>query len=149
MVVFRIGRKDHISDLSGKGAELFGGRWNEKGIPALYTSSSLSLASLEVLVHTDKSLPPVDMAYAKIYVPDRMLSMKLVQLPENTSEVEFGSKWLRDKTDLMLKVPSVVLPYESDIEFNLILNPLHEEFSKIFVAETHDFSFDFRLLYAD
>ena len=89
------------------------------------------------------------MAYAKIYVPDRMLSMKLVQLPENTSEVEFGSKWLRDKTDLMLKVPSVVLPYESDIEFNLILNPLHEEFSKIFVAEAHDFSFDFRLLYAD
>ena len=49
MVVFRIARKEYIQDLSGRGAELFGGRWNEKGIPALYTSSSLSLAALEIL----------------------------------------------------------------------------------------------------
>lgn len=146
MVVFRIARKEHIQDLSGRGAELFGGRWNEKGIPALYTSSSLSLAALEILAHTDKSMPPVNMAYAKIYVPDRALPMKILKLPKDETEIGYGSQWLREKKGLMLKVPSVILPYEYDHEFNLLLNPLHPEYKKIFVAEYHDFSFDVRLI---
>ena len=146
MVVFRIARKDYIQDLSGRGAELFGGRWNEKGIPALYTSSSLSLAALEILVHTDKSLPPVNMAYAKIYVPDEMFSMKILRLKDDEVPVEYGTKWLKEKRGLMLKVPSVILPYEYDHEFNLILNPLHEDYKKVAVVEVHDFSFDVRLV---
>ena len=146
MVVFRIARKDYIQDLSGRGAELFGGRWNEKGIPALYTSSSLSLAVLEILVHTDKSLPPVNMAYAKIYVPDEMFSMKILRLKDDEVPVEYGTKWLKEKRGLMLKVPSVILPYEYDHEFNLILNPLHEDYKKVSVVEVHDFSFDVRLV---
>ena len=146
MVVFRIARKDYIQDLSGRGAELFGGRWNEKGIPALYTSSSLSLAALEILVHTDKSLPPVNMAYAKIYVPDEMFSMKILRLKDDEVAVEYGTKWLKEKRGLMLKVPSVILPYEYDHEFNLILNPQHEDYKKVFVAEVHDFSFNVRLV---
>ena len=112
MVVFRIARKEYIQDLSGRGAELFGGRWNEKGIPALYTSSSLSLAALEILVHTDKSLPPVNMAYAKVYVPDEVFSMKILRLKPDEVAVEYGTKWLKEKRGLMLKVPSVILPYE-------------------------------------
>ena len=146
MVVFRIARKEHIEDLSGRGAELFGGRWNEKGTPALYTSSSLSLAALEILVHTDKSLPPVNMAYAKIYVPDEMFSLKILRLENDEEPVVYGTEWLKEKAGLMLKVPSVILPYEYDHEFNLILNPLHEDYKKVFVAEVHDFSFDVRLV---
>ena len=146
MVVFRIARKEHIEDLSGRGAELFGGRWNEKGTPALYTSSSLSLAALEILVHTDKSLPPVNMAYAKIYVPDEMFSLKILRLENNEEPVIYGTKWLKEKRGLILKVPSVILPYEYEHEFNLLLNPLHEDYKKIFVAEVHDFSFDVRLV---
>ena len=46
----------------------------------------------------------------------------------------------------MLKVPSVIMPYEYEHEFNLILNPLHEEYKSIFVVETHDLSFDVRLV---
>ncbi len=141
MVVFRIARKQFIEDLSGRGAELFGGRWNEKGLPALYTSSSLSLAALEILVHTDKSLPPLNLSYAKIYVPDTMASLKILQLTEGVTEIDYGTKWLKEKKELMLKVPSVVLPYEYDLECNLILNPLHEDYKKIFVVETHDFFF--------
>ena len=146
MVVFRIARKEHIEDLSGHGAALFGGHWNEKGTPALYTSSSLSLAALEILAHTDKSLPPVNMAYAKIYVPDRALPMKILMLPQEESQISYGTRWLKEKRGLMLKVQSVILPYEYDHEFNLILNPFHPEYKKIFVAETHDFSFDVRLI---
>lgn len=146
MVVFRIARKEHIEDLSGHGAELFGGRWNEKGRPALYTSSSLSLAALEILAHTDKTMPPVNMAYAKIYVPDRALGMKIFRLPSGKSEIECGSLWLKENKELMLKVPSVILPYEYEHEFNLILNPRNPEYKKVFVSEVHDFSFDVRLV---
>ena len=146
MIVFRIARKERIENLSGRGAELFGGRWNEKGYPALYTSSSLSLAALEILVHTDKSMPPVNMAYASISVPDSFASMKILKLPPDTTEVEYGTNWLKEKSSLMLKVPSVILPYEYEGEYNLILNPLHDDFKKVFINEVHDFSFDVRLM---
>ena len=38
---------------SGEGARLSGGRWNSPGLAMVYTSSSLSLATLEVLVHLE------------------------------------------------------------------------------------------------
>ena len=145
MVLFRIARKERIQDLSGIGAQLFGGRWNEKGVPALYASSSLSLSALEILVHTDKNHPPVDMAYAEIYVPDNLLSQKLVRLGEDENALDYGTNWLKQKQGLLLKVPSVILPYEYDHDFNVILNPLHEDYNKVFVSSVHDFSFDVRL----
>ena len=145
MVVFRIARKERIQDLSGMGAQLFGGRWNEKGVPALYASSSLSLSALEILVHTDKNHPPVDMAYAEIYVPDNILSQKLVRLGEDENALDYGTNWLKQKQGMLLKVPSVILPYEYDHDFNVILNPLHEDYNKVFVSSVHDFSFDVRL----
>jgi RES domain-containing protein len=37
--------------MSGEGARRYGGRWNAKGTPAVYLSSSLSLAVLEILFH--------------------------------------------------------------------------------------------------
>lgn len=144
MVVFRIARKERIQDLSGRGAALFGGRWNEKGTPALYTSSSLALAALEILVHTDKNNPPVDMAYAEIYIPEQLLPSKLTRLPEDETPLNYGTNWLKEKAGLMLKVPSVILPFEYEHDFNLILNPMHEEYNKVFVSSVHDFSFDVR-----
>src|SRR5690606_31411543 len=39
---------------SGSGANQYGGRWNHKGHPAVYVSTSISLASLEILVHVRK-----------------------------------------------------------------------------------------------
>ena len=35
---------------SGEGAKRYGGRWNRKGVPMVYTSGSRSLAMLEMLV---------------------------------------------------------------------------------------------------
>ena len=35
----------------GEGASKVGGRWNPRGIPAVYTSATLSLAALEFLAH--------------------------------------------------------------------------------------------------
>ena len=40
-----------VHAFDGEGARLYGGRWNSPGRPAVYTSGSLALAALEVLVH--------------------------------------------------------------------------------------------------
>ena len=43
------------SAFDGEGARQFGGRWNSPGVPIIYTSSSMSLAALEMLVHLGRS----------------------------------------------------------------------------------------------
>ena len=37
MIVFRLSKAQFANDLSGKGAELVGGRWNSRGNAMLYT----------------------------------------------------------------------------------------------------------------
>ena len=51
MIVYRLTSGDHIKDLSGTGAKLYGGRWNSAGLHAIYSTENISLAILEVLVH--------------------------------------------------------------------------------------------------
>ena len=53
-IVYRIGTDTpdyEAHDLSGKGAGITGGRWNEKGVAVVYAAESRSLACLETLVH--------------------------------------------------------------------------------------------------
>lgn len=52
MILYRFAHHKFSDDLSGTGAKLKGGRWNLTGTPVLYTSSSISLALLEILVNT-------------------------------------------------------------------------------------------------
>jgi hypothetical protein len=59
MICYRVVRRKY-ADLSGEGARLYGGRFNPPGIPAVYSSQSIALALLEVLVHIDKSEMPTD-----------------------------------------------------------------------------------------
>jgi RES domain-containing protein len=50
LTVWRITTARHVSTAySGEGARLFGGRWNPKGVPLVYTAESRVLA----LIHTE------------------------------------------------------------------------------------------------
>ena len=53
ITVYRFTPIQFIDDLSGRGAMLFGGRWNSIGLPAVYTSLTISLALVELFVHKD------------------------------------------------------------------------------------------------
>ena len=67
--------------------------------------------------------------------------------------MEIGDDWLKASEangangankvggQLALRVPSVIMPAES----NILLNPLHPQFSEIEVSATQNFSFDPRL----
>src|SRR4051812_18031854 len=53
LVGWRIVKEKHArTAFSGEGARIFGGRWNSPGISIVYCSEHLSLAALEILVHT-------------------------------------------------------------------------------------------------
>jgi len=51
MELYRLTKSKYKNDLSGTGAFLAGGRWNNKGTYLLYTAASRSLAVVEALAH--------------------------------------------------------------------------------------------------
>ncbi len=57
----------HVADraFSGEGARRYGGHWNSKGHAVVYTSSSISLAILEILVH----IQIYDILEEYVYIP--------------------------------------------------------------------------------
>lgn len=154
MFVYRISKTKYINDLSGTGAKLYGGRWNEKGIPLVYTSSSISLAILESLVHFSFNMAPPDMSIATIYIPDNIFESSVDiksfgKLPNSWNEnlpnpetQQFIKKWINNKSSLILKVPSAI----NSREFNYLINPLHKDINLIILQDIVPFSFDKRLI---
>jgi RES domain-containing protein len=149
MQVYRIAEPQFADDLTGDGARLYGGRWNPKGIPLIYTAESVALAALEVLVRltTPKLFSRV------IYELPTTASTEELGLNElpptwnhpypNVLLLEFGKKWATERRSLLLKVPSAVVNGEG---WNYILNPLHPESKSVSILDIAPFMFDPRLM---
>ena len=148
MRVWRLTQPRFAQDLEGEGARLAGGRWNLAGVPVVYTSDSLALAALEVLVH----LPGIERSRQRIPryiaigldVPDDLVVDPglLPDVPLHETQV-LGNAWLRSASSLGLLVPSRVIP----LERNVLLNPRHPKMAEVTVAVTEPFVFDDRLSY--
>jgi RES domain-containing protein len=150
MIVYRLSKSAFCRDLSGKGAELWGGRWNKKGKPLLYTCESRALCITEIAVHTPLGIMPLDYCLTIIEFPDNSsvqeinsnaLSSDWRSFPYPESTQKIGDDFIRFRKSLILKVPSAVVPGE----FNYLINPGHPDFSKIKIVETEPFLFDDRL----
>jgi len=148
MVVYRFSNRNYGSDISGTGAKLYGGRWNHKGLAGLYTSSTISLALLEVLVNA-LSIETLDsLSLLKLQVPAKLESSvrELSNLKEDWDyDIEYtrfiGSEFLQNRTYLMLRCPSAVIQEET----NYLLNPLHEDYEKLEILSAIEYTFDHRL----
>ncbi len=151
MTVYRIVKlKRRTSDLSGTGAFNVGGRWNNEGIYALYTSENPSLAFLEVLVHTDESELPPQLFIISIEVsdeapifefPDKDLPANW-RIPENLELKEMGDKILQSNEYLGIKVRSAVIPSQ----YNFILNPQFPDYHRFLkIVSVEPFDVDKRL----
>jgi RES domain-containing protein len=134
---------------TGEGGRLYGGRWNRKGTPVVYTAGSQSLAMLEMLVQDE----PLRARYVMIPVllPTNLNVEHIApeQLPANwrdpaaRQELQaLGTEWAKRRSSAVLTVPSAVIPAET----NYLLNPLHLAFAKIEIGEPQDFVTDLRLL---
>lgn len=137
---------------SGEGARLNGGRWNSPGISVVYTSSSLSLATLEVLVHLeDPECFARLFSWVGIEIPESAIErMDESLLPKgwcadetNVSSRALGDEWVRSRRSAVRAVPSVVTPGE----WNYLLNPAHPGFAEIKIGSAHSFKPDPRLLH--
>jgi len=89
MLAWRICKKRHVaSAFRGIGAAKVGGRWNRKGEPVIYASSSLSLAALELFVHLEPNGMPDDLRSVVAAIPDTVSWEELTaaDLPANWRE---------------------------------------------------------------
>ena len=147
MIVYRLSKGQYANDLSGKGAELVGGRWNSRGNAMLYTSQSIALCVTEIAVHVPLGILPKDYQLIHIEIPDEdLLEMKRLpkdwqSFPHSNSTQMIGDKFLKEHKHLVFKVPSAAVQGE----FNFLINPRHKNFNQIKIVELEDFNFDERL----
>jgi RES domain-containing protein len=134
---------------TGEGARLYGGRWNPKGVPLMYTAESQALAVLEILVQDE----PLRARYVLIsaHIPDDLVLDRITvdqlppdwRSPEARGELQkHGADWVRGGTRAVLAVPSAVIPAET----NYLLNPEHPDFARIGIGEPLELVTDLRLL---
>jgi RES domain-containing protein len=149
MLVYRIGNFQRIRDLQGTGGLYAAGRWHQKGRRILYTSSSVSLAKLEVLANSIGIIPK-SMALASLSCPDdaSILTIDIEDLPGNWNHYPYpnslsriSQQWLIDRKYWVMKVPSA----QSPTEYNYLFNPEHPMHSQLSIEEIRDEWFDARL----
>lgn len=150
MIVFRLTKKKYSHDLSGKGAEIAGGRWNSKNVAVVYTSESRALCTAEIAVHTQLGIIPKDYELVHILIPDSIQFMEISpdelplpwnSIPYNSITQNIGNHFIDTKEYPVLKVPSAVIPGD----FNYLINPGHPDSREIKIIKTEAFSFDARL----
>jgi RES domain-containing protein len=136
--------------MDGEGARRFGGRWNAKGTPVVYTSSEPALAVLEYFVNLEIEDAPGDlvMVAADVPGPVRVETVDAPTLPRAwrttpppAALARLGTSWADAKRAAVLAVPSAVVP----VQRNYLLNPRHPDFEQIRVARAERISLDPRM----
>ncbi len=152
MRLYRIARTSYAGDLAGEGARRAGGRWNRKGTAVIYTADSVSLATLETLVHLPLNLLPHDYSLAVFELLDSLAiqTLRKEALPTDWSTYPapaelagLGTEWSKMLNSVALRVPSAVTP--DGESWNVLLNPLHPDFRHVNLREITPYQFDERL----
>lgn len=148
MTLYRIGSTRYPL-LSGEGARLTGGRWNEAGLPVIYAADTISTAILEYRVHLNGVPSPPSLGWISIEIPHDASIVKLdvASLPgwddaDSSVSRDYGSEWLRTARSLVLLVPSVAA---SGLASNALINPMHRDFQKVTASEPRRITLDARL----
>lgn len=149
MVIYRLVNEKYKEDISGTGSFLYGGRWNSKGLYALYAAEHISLAVLEIMVNYNRAASGIRPRFylMELAVPDVLL----LQVKSNLLKKDWQNDWdlsrfmgdqfLKSNSHLVLAVPSAVVPEEN----NYIINPLHKDFKKVEIKSSRLYGLDNRL----
>jgi RES domain-containing protein len=125
-------------------------RWNSKDMKMIYTASSRALACLENVVHRSSIGLRDAFRTMVIEIPDGLpitiikkasLKSDWHQFVNYTYTQGLGDEWLKRNDTAVLKIPSAIIPEES----NYLLNPAHSDYSKIKLSNTEAFEFDERI----
>lgn len=149
MLVWRISAKQYRK-FDGLGARAAGGRWNSPGYSVVYTSATVSLAALELLVHLRRDRTVKDLILISAEIPNdiEINRVDLSNLPPDWRESpppvglqKIGDEWVINGLSAVLAVPSAVIPQED----NYLLNPAHSDFKRIRISRPVTFSLDPRM----
>jgi RES domain-containing protein len=111
-------------------------------------SEFISLSILEVLVRANKFTSPDTYTLLSIQVPESsIITIEVKKLKNEWQDhIEYtrsiGEDFLKLNQELVLKVPSAVVPQEH----NYLINPLHKDFKKVKIAHSELLELDKRLL---
>ena len=154
MRIWRLCREPYAAEaFSGEGARRFAGRWNSRGVPMVYASTSLALAAIELFVHLEPGQAPGDLVYISAILPEGEPARTLqpADLPPAwwTDDVaagaattrDLGDAWISSRSSLALLVPSVPIR----AEWNVLLNPLHPRMGELQIDPQQPFVFDARM----
>ena len=95
--------KHQKTGFTGEGARIYGGRWNPIGIPVIYTAESLSLATLEIIVHLEREellrqrfvkIPVTFDTNLVLTLSRRKLPKNWNQLPPSEATQRIGHEWV-------------------------------------------------------
>jgi RES domain-containing protein len=134
----------------GEGARLYGGRWNNPGVSAVYAAGACSLALLEVLVHVPDLVILQGYVMYRVEIPNGLIQeVPLEKLPDSWNRPgpspdlrRLGDEWASARRSAVLRVPSAIVP----VEYNYVLNPRHPDFPKVEVGPREPLPVDPRLL---
>ena len=151
MFCWRIAKKKYAnSAFDGEGARRKGGRWTPKGLPAVYTAQTESLAALEQFVQLGDEGQKIQFVCFKVEIPDgpTIKEIDIASLPDNWRDTPapdtlkaYGFEWLTQGQSAVLRVPSALISSEC----NFILNTFHPAFQKIKISTPEKFCYDPRM----
>lgn len=147
MLVYRICLAQFAKSLVASGRAA---RWNSNLMKVIYTSSSLSLACLENVVHRSSLGLNQNFRCLSILIPDdlEIKEIKTEDLKQDWMTFDaipytqqIGDHWLKSLETPILKIPSSIILKE----FNFLINPNHPDFEAIKLIEAAPFVFDQRI----
>ena len=131
------------------------GRWNTDGQPVLYTSTSPALAMAEVMAHRlGQGYLTAGYSLITFEVPDSIACQEIrrSELPDDwrlfssyAVSQPLGSTWFRKQQTLLLRVPSAVVPGDT----NVVVNAMHPDYALLQEQGREPFPFDERFIEAD
>jgi len=125
-------RRYAATDLSGKGAAVSPGRWNQESEAVVYCAPNVAIAVLETAAHMDDTGLPLDRYLVEINIPAQVWKSRIIwsasrlppqwdAIPAGGASAAAGSAWLASHRSAILLVPSVIVPEE----FIALINPAH------------------------
>jgi RES domain-containing protein len=131
-------RRYTATDLTGKGAAAFPGRWNHEKQAVIYSALTVAIAVLETAAHIDDAGLPMNRLLVEIDVPDAVWALHETisvaslppgwsAIPAGLASIQVGADWLASGRSPILLVPSVIVPEE----FVSLINPLHPASVKV------------------
>ena len=140
--------------IDGYGAAHSPGRWNVRGVRAVYLASRVALGLLEVVVQAG-TVALADYAYYPVQVPDeRLTRLDRTRLSADWRTMARGrdecralaNEWHTSGSSAGLIVPSAVIPEAYDEgEFNVVFDPEHPDFRDVVLEAPARLNVDSRL----